>query len=102
MKARRGLIFALALALTGPSFNGVARPDAAFAATGPSVPLPKVDSTPVEKQTMREQPEDQASTNALHGNQKPPTQVKDGAGTNEATPLSPSASSPNWARCHKV
>ncbi|WP_433379313.1 RHS repeat-associated core domain-containing protein [Actinoplanes sp. CA-142083] len=88
----RSIRFALAVLLVVPLINGVVRPPMALAATGPSVPLPTVGSTPVEKQTMRAQPPDQASQDALHGNQAPSAQVKDGAGTNEATPLAPSAS----------
>ncbi|MEV4760054.1 RHS repeat-associated core domain-containing protein [Micromonospora sp. NPDC049559] len=72
--------------------NVVARPGAALAAGGPSVPLPPVGSTPVERQTMSSRAPDQASQNALSGNQPDAGAGPDGGGTSTATSLAPSAS----------
>jgi RHS repeat-associated protein len=89
---RRGLTFAVAVLILGPMVNGVVRPEMAFAAIGPSVPLPEAKSTPVAKQVMHSQPQDQASAKALSGNQAPPsTAPLEGGGSNTATSLSPSA-----------
>ncbi|MFB9904405.1 RHS repeat-associated core domain-containing protein [Allokutzneria oryzae] len=60
-------------------------------AAGPSVPLPSTPSTPVSEQKMGSRAPDQASTNALQGDQ-PSGAAPEGGGTPTATPLSPSAS----------
>ncbi|NUT52908.1 MAG: type IV secretion protein Rhs [Saccharothrix sp.] len=68
-------------------------PAAAGAATGPSVPLPDTPSTPVTRETQQSRPQDDATSNALRGDQ-PEEQgsVLPGAGTTQATSLSASAS----------
>ncbi|MFC5287103.1 RHS repeat-associated core domain-containing protein [Actinokineospora guangxiensis] len=69
---------------------GVGTP-AASAAGVPSVPLPDVPSTPVQKSTRTAPAQDQASASALSGNQ-PARAAQEGGGTATATSLSPSAS----------
>ncbi|WP_167976724.1 RHS repeat-associated core domain-containing protein [Lentzea indica] len=60
-------------------------------AAGPSVPLPGTASTPVTEQKMDGRAPDQATTEALRGDQ-PGGTAPDGGGTPTATPLSPSGS----------
>ncbi|MET9631808.1 RHS repeat-associated core domain-containing protein [Lentzea sp. NPDC006480] len=56
----------------------------------PSVGLPTTPSTPVTEQKMGSRDQDQASKEALRGNQ-PGGTSPDGGGNNRATPLAPSA-----------
>ncbi|WP_245589521.1 RHS repeat-associated core domain-containing protein [Amycolatopsis balhimycina] len=77
----------LSLAFTGVSSLWTA----AFAATGPSVPLPGVSSTPVSRQQMDSRGADQASGDALHGDQLA-NATPAGESNIAATPISPSAS----------
>jgi RHS repeat-associated protein len=58
-------------------------------AAGPSVGLPPINSVSVVRQSTASRPPDPASANALHGNQQE-RGAKDGAGTSQATSLSPS------------
>jgi RHS repeat-associated protein len=69
----------------------VLQPPAPAAAAGPSVGLPQTPSVPVTPQTMADRPVDQATSQALHGNQPAGTAQVDGGGTPTATSLSPSA-----------
>jgi RHS repeat-associated protein len=95
-KAVRGTLRRIALAmpvvLAVSMASVVMAPDPAAATGGPSVPLPGTPSTPVAKQTMSSRAPDQASTNALSGDQAAGGAAPDGGGTAKATPLSPSAS----------
>src|SRR5690349_2312900 len=65
-------------------------PAIAAADTNPSVPLPATSSVPVSQQAMGSRPPDQATTSALHGDQGAST-PPEGAGSNTATSLAPSA-----------
>ncbi|MDT7783055.1 MAG: hypothetical protein QOF58_1474 [Pseudonocardiales bacterium] len=57
----------------------------------PSVGLPNTPSTPVSEQKMGSRSQDDASKDALRGNQPPGGSAKEGGGNNKATPLSQSA-----------
>ena len=63
----------------------------ALAAGGPSVDPPTTPSTPVTRETAGTRDQDQASKNALRGDQPASGTPKQGAGTPTATSLSPSA-----------
>ncbi len=63
----------------------------AGAAAGPSVPLPDTSSTPVSEQKMGSRGPDQATTDALKGNQPASGGAREGSGNSKASPLSPSA-----------
>jgi RHS repeat-associated protein len=90
---RRRIAAALTAVLAATLLTAVAVPDGALAAGGPSQPLPDTPSTPVTQQEMTARNQDQASRNALTGNQQPgSTPKKAGGGTPTATALSPSAS----------
>ncbi|GLW89523.1 RHS repeat-associated core domain-containing protein [Actinokineospora globicatena] len=64
----------------------------AAAVGGPSVALPTIPSVPVTSPVQAARPTDQASANALSGNQPVGGTVADGGGRATATPLSVSAS----------
>jgi RHS repeat-associated protein len=83
-----GLVLALVASLVPPVTFAAG---IAAAAGGPSVPLPTTDPVPVTAQTMQARPQDQATANALNGNQTVGTPAPDGGGTSTATSLSPSA-----------
>ncbi|WP_117209807.1 RHS repeat-associated core domain-containing protein [Allorhizocola rhizosphaerae] len=87
---RRRLAAALAFLMT-VTLVDILRP-AVSAAAGPSTELEKTDPVPVTKQTMGSRAPDQASLQALTGNQPTGGQTKEGSGTPTASPLSPSAS----------
>ncbi len=88
LPSRRSITMALigSLVMTAVSTSGIAA-----AAGGPSVGLPEVKSTAVSQQTMATRDLDQASANALTGNQQSGSPTPDGAGSTKATSLSPSA-----------
>ena len=67
------------------------QPPAPAAAAGPSVGLPTTPSVPVTQDTMDTRPADQATSQALHGDQPTGGTKVDGGGTPTATSLSPSA-----------
>jgi RHS repeat-associated protein len=90
MSMRRVLAAMLAAALVVTADLAVEQ-NVALAAAGPSVPLPDVQSTPVEQQNMASRPADQAATNALTGNQPARGSGPEGGGTPTATSLAPSA-----------
>lgn len=88
------------VALTGSLL--VAGEQPATAAGGPSVELPETESTAVEAETLSVRDEDQASIDALWGDQEPAATARgiaaaaagepaDGNGTPSATSLAPSA-----------
>jgi RHS repeat-associated protein len=88
---RRRIAAVLAAAMTASLLSVVAVPETAYA-DGPSVPLPQTPSTPVKPEGgMQSRPPDQATQNALRGDQPGGTKPQEGAGTTKATPLSPSA-----------
>lgn len=82
-----GLILALVVSLVPP----VTFATVAAAAGGPSVPLPTTDSVAVTSQSMGGRPQDDASKDALSGDQNAGDAVPDGGGVSTATSLSPSA-----------
>ncbi|WP_433439626.1 RHS repeat-associated core domain-containing protein [Nonomuraea sp. CA-141351] len=84
---RRGVAMALPAVLAAT----LLWPQPATAEIGPSVPLPDAKTTPVEKQTTDARKEDDATRNALHGDQPAGGRTDDGGGNTRATPLSPSA-----------
>ncbi|MDX3187675.1 hypothetical protein PV458_04625 [Streptomyces sp. MN03-5084-2B] len=88
-RTRRGLTLVVASQLAASLLLAVAAP-AAWAGQ-PSTQLESVPSVPVTSPSWRSVEPDQASANALTGNQ-PAKATQDGAGTATATPLSPSAS----------
>ncbi|MEV6413984.1 RHS repeat-associated core domain-containing protein [Kribbella sp. NPDC051718] len=90
--ARKPAAVLAALVLTATLTTTVATPTVAAATSGPSVPLPGTTSVPSTKQTMSARPEDQASSQALHGDQEKSAAPKEGSGTSSATSLSQSAS----------
>jgi RHS repeat-associated protein len=67
------------------------QPPAPAAAAGPSVDLPTTPSVPVTQDTLANRPTDQATSQALHGDQPAGGTQLDGGGTPTATSLSPSA-----------
>ncbi|GAA1287985.1 RHS repeat-associated core domain-containing protein [Saccharothrix xinjiangensis] len=79
------LVVVLTASVVSAVLTGVA------AAAGPSVPLPGTPSTPVTEQEMESRAPDQATTDALHGDQPAGGATKDGGGTSRATPLKQSA-----------
>jgi len=81
----------LATVLAATFLSTVATPSAALAAGGPSVEPPDTQSTTVSRETMGGREQDQASRNALTGDQPSGGAPKVGAGTPRATSLSPSA-----------
>lgn len=88
---RRRLAAGLTILMT-TALISVTQPATSAAATEPSTALEKTDPVPVTKQTMGSRAPDQASLQALTGNQKAGVEPKDGSGTPTASPLSPSAS----------
>ncbi|MGN9907459.1 RHS repeat-associated core domain-containing protein [Phytohabitans sp. LJ34] len=90
MATRRVLSAVLAAVLIVTADLAVER-TAAEAAAGPSVPLPDLRSTPLERQDMTSRPADQASDNALDGDQLASGSTLEGAGNPTATPLAPSS-----------
>jgi RHS repeat-associated protein len=88
---RRGLTRALATVLVVTLAPAAGLPGVAAAAGGgPSVELPKTESTAVKSEPVQPRPQDQASASALRGDQgaKSP---QEGGGTPTATSLAPSA-----------
>ncbi|WP_020388301.1 RHS repeat-associated core domain-containing protein [Kribbella catacumbae] len=92
--ARKPAAVLAALVLTATLTTTVATPTVAAATSGPSVPLPNTTSVPSTKQSMTSRPEDQATSNQLHGDQATSAAPKEGSGTSKATSLSQSAT---WA-----
>ncbi|GAA3729328.1 RHS repeat-associated core domain-containing protein [Plantactinospora mayteni] len=92
MSAFRSRVAAALVAVLATTFiSTVTTPEPAFAAIEPSVPLPTTPSTPVTRETVTGRGQDQASSNALNGDQRPGGTPAKGAGTPKATSLSPSA-----------
>ncbi|MEV8371496.1 RHS repeat-associated core domain-containing protein [Kribbella sp. NPDC056861] len=89
--ARKPAAVLAALVLTATLTTTVATPTVAAAASGPTVPLPGTASVPSTKQTMSARPQDQASSQALHGDQEQSAAPKEGSGTSSASSLSQSA-----------
>ncbi|SMD27631.1 RHS repeat-associated core domain-containing protein [Kibdelosporangium aridum] len=91
MRKHRAFAVAMAIALSLDICVAVAVPMVASAQTGPSVPLPNTDSVPVNQQSMSGRGQDDASKDALKGNQSSSPAGKAGSGTSTVTSLSPSA-----------
>ena len=89
---RRRVAAGLVAVLAATFLSTVAVPAPALAAGGPSVEPPTTPSTPVTRETVNARGQDQASRNALKGDQPAGGAPKVGAGTPRATSLSPSAS----------
>ncbi|MEJ3750147.1 RHS repeat-associated core domain-containing protein [Actinomycetes bacterium KLBMP 9797] len=85
---RRRLAAVLSAAVAATLLTAVVAP---AAAAGPSVPLPSTSSTPVARETVGARPADQASQQALTGDQPAGSAPKEGGGRPTATPLAPSS-----------
>ncbi|GGS58083.1 RHS repeat domain-containing protein [Actinokineospora fastidiosa] len=83
---------ALTMALTTATAVGAPRPPSAVAEGGPSVTDPAIPSVPVTAPSMGPREADQATTNALSGDQPSAAGPPDGVGTFAKTPFSASAS----------
>src|SRR5690349_14133610 len=79
----------MTVVLVAAVLPAVVTPTVASAA-GPSVPTTQVRSVTITRQVGSTRPDDPATVNAMHGNHDPRTDL-DGAGSDKATSLSPSA-----------